>query len=130
MYPVCNQLINYIENKTYNLGIYPGSFNPFHIGHLNIVHQAEKIFDKVIVAKGCNIPKTNKEFHLNGFNLLHYEVDEYSNLLTQYLEKFKNMNCKFSLIRGLRNSFDVNYENNFKKAIYLFIKFTLFLLFY
>ena len=38
------------------IAIYPGSFNPFHIGHLNIVEKTERIFGKgnVVVAMGIN----------------------------------------------------------------------------
>lgn len=34
--------------------LYAGSFNPFHIGHLDILRQAEKIFDKVVIGVGTN----------------------------------------------------------------------------
>ena len=43
------------------LAIYAGSFNPFHIGHLNIVEKAEKIFGEgnVLIAIGVNPEKSN-----------------------------------------------------------------------
>ena len=34
--------------------IYPGSFDPFTNGHLDLVHRAAKLFDKVIVAVARN----------------------------------------------------------------------------
>ena len=37
--------------------LFPGSFNPFTLGHLDIVERALRIFDRVIVAVGCNIGK-------------------------------------------------------------------------
>jgi len=37
--------------------LYPGSFNPFHLGHLSILRQAEKAFDKIILAVGINRQK-------------------------------------------------------------------------
>ena len=42
------------------VGVYAGSFNPFHRGHYDILVKAEKIFDKVIVARGINPEKTNE----------------------------------------------------------------------
>lgn len=37
--------------------IYPGSFDPFHLGHLNIIKKAANLFDELIVAVGINIIK-------------------------------------------------------------------------
>lgn len=45
------------------IAIYPGSFNKMHIGHLNIIEKAERIFGKgnVIVAIGINPDKNYLE---------------------------------------------------------------------
>ena len=37
------------------IAIYPGSFDPITTGHLNIIHRAAKIFDKLIVFLFQNI---------------------------------------------------------------------------
>ena len=37
--------------------IFPGSFDPFTIGHEALVNRALQIFDKVIIAVGCNSEK-------------------------------------------------------------------------
>ena len=34
--------------------IFPGSFDPFTVGHYDVLEQALKLFDKVIVAVGYN----------------------------------------------------------------------------
>jgi pantetheine-phosphate adenylyltransferase len=36
------------------IGVYAGSFNPFHVGHADILHQALEVFDEVILAIGNN----------------------------------------------------------------------------
>jgi pantetheine-phosphate adenylyltransferase len=33
-----------------SVGLYPGSFDPFHLGHLDTVEQATRLFDEVVVA--------------------------------------------------------------------------------
>jgi pantetheine-phosphate adenylyltransferase len=47
------------------IAIYPGSFNPMHVGHLNILEKAERIFGRgiVITAIGFNPDKviTNED---------------------------------------------------------------------
>jgi cytidyltransferase-like protein len=62
-----------------NIGVFAGSFNPFHIGHLNIVEKGEDIFDKVIIARGKNPKKTHIDIELMEYS---YVVDKvYEGLL-------------------------------------------------
>jgi pantetheine-phosphate adenylyltransferase len=37
--------------------VVPGSFDPFHLGHLDVVTRAAQLFDEVVVAVGVNITK-------------------------------------------------------------------------
>lgn len=107
----CQFLIDYLSNKIYKVGIYAGSFNPFHKGHLNIVEQAEKVFDKVILAQGFN-PEKSKPFELKTKIR---QIEIYPGLIIDLfchedgIEKY--------LIRGLRNGFDVNYESMLRSFI-------------
>ena len=43
--------------------IYPGSFDPFTNGHLNIIARAAGIFEKIIISVGHNTSKKNNAFH-------------------------------------------------------------------
>ncbi len=40
-----------------NCAIYPGSFDPLTVGHLDIIHRARQLFDTVIVAVANNEAK-------------------------------------------------------------------------
>lgn len=40
------------------VAVYPGSFDPVTYGHLDIIHRAAKVFDKLIVAVLNNTSKT------------------------------------------------------------------------
>ena len=42
-----------------NVGFYAGSFSPFTNGHLHVVKQASKLFDKVIIGIGINSQNFN-----------------------------------------------------------------------
>ncbi len=42
------------------VAIYPGSFNPWHEGHEEVVNKALKLFDHILVAQFTNLEKNNK----------------------------------------------------------------------
>lgn len=42
------------------IALFPGSFNPFTIGHANIVSRALNLFDKVIIGIGINSEKSQE----------------------------------------------------------------------
>lgn len=97
-----------------NLAVYPGSFDPITIGHIDIIERASKIFDKVIVLVAIN---PNKKYHNSAEerilmckevvkNFKNVEVDSYSGLTVNYARK---IHAK-ALIRGLRVVSDFEYE--------------------
>lgn len=100
------------------IGIYPGSFNPFHKGHYNILTKAEKIFDRVIVARGINPEKSKSDWDIPRQVSDRVEVTTYEGLLTDYVESVLTkereewFDVKVTVIRGLRNSVDLQYEMN------------------
>ena len=48
---------SFLINKNMKNAIFPGSFDPFTLGHLDIVKKSEKIFDKIIIGIGENDSK-------------------------------------------------------------------------
>lgn len=114
------------------LAIYPGSFNPFTVGHQNILEKAECLFDEVVVAVGVNVDKINynedisdEEFKLIlestkdsrvkvlSQQLQSKRVEGYIGFLTEYVrEKSKEGYDEIVIIRGLRNGYDYDYEYN------------------
>jgi len=91
------------------VAVYAGSFNPFHKGHYNILQKAEKIFDKVIIARGYSPEKKNDLVALPNI-IMDRAVVQYSGLLTDFIQTLPFENI--TLIRGLRNSVDLQYEMN------------------
>ena len=106
-----NFLISYINNRIIKVGIYSGSFNPFHLGHLDVLNKASLIFDKVIVAYGNNPEKGVRMIEVPT-TLNYYQVDTYNGLVTDYISSVENNNVDVTFIRGLRNGADLDYESN------------------
>ena len=98
------------------IGVYAGSFNPFHVGHADILHQAFEVFDEVMIAIGRN-PEKDKEmievFPRGNPVLGNAIVVTYSGLLSDFLNSLNFYGRgKVFLIRGLRNGDDLQYEQN------------------
>lgn len=92
--------------KKQTIAIYPGSFNPFHEGHKEIVEKALLCFDKVIVAKGIN---PNKNEAIQEGNI---EIPEKAIFIqfTSLLSEFCNKNNATCIVKGLRNGIDMENE--------------------
>ena len=98
--------------------IYPGSFDPFTNGHLDIVLNGSELFKKVYIVIGINANKKRAydsekmkkaiEQTLVLKNISNCEVIVYEGLVAEYT---KEQNIKY-MIRGLRNNMDYNYEEN------------------
>lgn len=98
--------------------IYPGSFDPFTNGHLDIVKKAAALFDEVVVIIGVN-PKKKRTFIAENMKraiedtMKENGIDNVSvvwldGLVAQYA---KEIGAQY-MIRGLRNNLDYNYEEN------------------
>ena len=100
--------------------IFPGSFDPFTLGHLDILRSALTMFDKVIVAIGYNSAKSGffdpdlrvKIIQDAIAGLDNVEVCTYRGL-TVDLCRERGVNC---IIRGLRTTTDFEMESVIAQA--------------
>jgi pantetheine-phosphate adenylyltransferase len=108
------ELIDYVKTRPITVGVYAGSFNPFHVGHLDVLEQSERMFDKVVIARGINLAKSTTLSDVFPETLRHRECKIYSGFLSTFIKQYEsdNPNCKTVLVRGLRNEYDLNYEQN------------------
>lgn len=104
-------LIEYLERRRPRVGIYAGTFNPFHIGHLSILEKAELMFDKVIVAVGIN-PHKNVQRDAQIEQVLPFHEVVYFDTLMVDLIQQESVYSDVTLVRGLRNGYDLDYEMN------------------
>lgn len=98
--------------------LYPGSFDPFTNGHLDIVKKAAELFDRVYIVIGINAMKKRStdpeamknaiEQTLSDCNIKNCTVCIYDGLIAAFA---KENNISY-MIRGLRNNMDYNYEEN------------------
>jgi pantetheine-phosphate adenylyltransferase len=96
------------------IAVFPGSFDPFTIGHEGIVIRALSLFDEIIIAVGANALKKSyyplrvrKEMITRVFlNEPRISVDHYEGLTVDYCRK---MGAGY-LLRGLRTAVDFEFE--------------------
>ncbi len=103
-----NSLIDFVKQRKPLIGVFCGSFNPFHKGHYNVLQKAEKIFDKVIIAFGKNPEKNERTWPVPHL-IQNHQMEEYSGLLTDFVD---SLGYDVVVVRGLRNSTDFQYEQN------------------
>ena len=97
-----------------HIAIYPGSFDPFTNGHVDIVRRGLEIFEKVIIAVACNSEKDSLFSVQERLDIIsrvvddnpRIQVDAFSGLLVDYAVRKKAR----VILRGLRAAPDFEYE--------------------
>lgn len=96
------------------IAVFPGSFDPITVGHVDIMKRALPLFDQVIIAIGENSQKQNLytlEQRIAWLEKVFKDekkvsVDSYQGLTADFCDK-KNANY---IIRGIRSAADFEYE--------------------
>ena len=101
-------------DSTFRRAVFPGSFDPITLGHVDIISRGVTLFDELIIAIGINADKKymfsleeRKRFIEETFkNELKIKVVTYSGLTVNFC---KEIGADF-ILRGLRNPADFEFE--------------------
>ncbi len=96
------------------VAIYPGSFDPLHNGHVDIIRRGAHLFDRIVVALLLNIEKAPLFTIAERVDIVrevfrdypNVEVDTFDGLLVEYARR-KQAGV---IVRGLRAVSDFEYE--------------------
>jgi len=96
------------------IAVYPGSFDPFTKGHVDILERSSKLFDRIIVAVVSNVHKKSLFTLEERVEMIqeatrhvpNVEVDWFSGLVVNYVKE----KGACAIIRGLRTVADFEYE--------------------
>ena len=96
------------------IAVYPGSFDPITLGHLNVMERASRLFDRLIVGVGVNIEKRplfdaeerTALIHAATAHLGNIEIRPFSGLAVEFVKQ-----CGARVIlRGVRPITDIAAE--------------------
>jgi pantetheine-phosphate adenylyltransferase len=114
-----HKVLTPMDKPRHTLAVYPGTFDPITLGHLDVIERGRRLFDHLIVAIGINPAKD----HL-------FPVEERLALIQKLVKRFPNVTVETyegltiqlvkkrratAILRGLRNLSDMDYE--FRVAI-------------
>ncbi len=96
------------------IAVFPGSFDPFTVGHESIARRALPLFDELVIAVGINSHKSNMfsvEQRVNWIKKVfakekRVKVDSFTGLTVDFCKK----NKATFILRGLRTSADFEFE--------------------
>ncbi len=102
------------------IALFPGSFDPFTTGHLDMVRRGAELFDEVIIALGTN---SSKQRYLPLDWMLAQLETLFQNEPRVSVRSYQGLTVEFAratgaryLLRGLRNTLDFEYENSIGQA--------------
>ncbi len=109
-----------MSNTSKKIAVFPGSFDPITLGHVDIINRALPLFDTIIIAIGSNAVKNHmwsleqRKATIESLfeNNDAIKVATYQGLTASFC---KNQGAQF-ILRGLRNSTDFEYEQTIAQA--------------
>jgi pantetheine-phosphate adenylyltransferase len=107
-----------------NKALYPGSFDPFTVGHLSVLEKAVKVFDEVDIVFSQN-PKKKRRYDVDRSIYALTKFLETKNFYDNKVQVFRSLDsipariakeerCDY-IVRGLRNNMDYDYEEGLAK---------------
>ena len=96
------------------VAVYTGTFDPVHLGHLDIIERGSRLFDRLIVGVGINPDKQTmftidervKHIQAVTAQWTNVEVEKFEGLAVRFVRERKAQ----IMIRGLRTLSDMEYE--------------------
>ena len=103
-----------MSNLSPRVAVYPGSFDPITLGHLNVIERASRLFDRLIVGIGVNIekramfqPEERAELVAGATShLKNIDIREFSGLAVEFVKQCGAL----VMIRGVRPITDIPAE--------------------
>jgi len=103
-----------MSSPSVRVAVYPGSFDPITLGHLNVMERASKLFDRLIVGVGVNIEKQTMFSADERRQLIHEAVGHLDNVeirtFTGLAVGFVKQCGARIIIRGVRPITDIAAE--------------------
>ena len=104
---------------SHRIAVYPGTFDPVHRGHLDVIERGSRIFDRLVVGVGINPEKAPFFTQAQRVELLREVVASFGNVTVQ---PFTGLAVAFArqvgarvMLRGLRTTSDM--ENEFAMSL-------------
>tara|TARA_B100000965_G_C19359510_1_gene655361 strand:- start:245 stop:718 length:474 start_codon:yes stop_codon:yes gene_type:complete len=102
------------KDKLMKIAVFPGSFDPITLGHLDIINRGINLFDKIIIGVGSN---SEKKYMFPIVNRIKFVKKTFETFQSIEIESFEGLTIDFCkkknagfILRGVRNPGDFEFE--------------------